>query len=202
MKRLLITLVAVLAAGTAAFSQTKGQTEFGVGVGLNLATVVVDETNQNAGTRAGLNVGLSADHYFSDSWSLKVKALFDQKGWSKGYLTIGTSTTYTPYQLNYITVPVMANWHFGRTKGWYLNFGPYVSVLVSAKTTANNFDVKPFFNDVDAGLALGIGYKFPVADKTKFFVEFAGQGGIADISTANNAVYRNSLSAFNIGLNF
>src|SRR5215217_4305682 len=116
MKKLFTTLFAVLGIFTLAHAQQSKGVEFGVGVGYNGATVT-NGNNQSTKSKSGFNVAISADNYFSDRWSLKVKAIYDQKGWANGYLKVG-ATTYTgvDYSLNYLTVPVMANWHFGKTR--------------------------------------------------------------------------------------
>ncbi len=199
MKYIFTTLILALGFCSIAFSQSKGTTEFSAWVGLNGATVI--SGNLNAETRVGLNAGLGAEYYFSESWGIKAKILYDQKGWANGYYSTGTSTITTNYNFDYITVPVLANWHFGHTKNWYLNFGPYVSFLMSAKTAVNSNHVKSFFNSTDAGLDLGIGVKIPIADKTKFFIEYSGQGGVSDLQSSGTTI-RNSVAALNIGLNF
>lgn len=97
----------------------------------------------------------------------------------------------------------MANWHFGRTKNWYLNFGAYTAFLMSAKETRFDMDVKDAFNSADFGLALGIGVKVPVSDKLKLFFEYEEMAGIRDIFTENpESAVRNDRAAINIGLNF
>ncbi|RKR83130.1 outer membrane protein with beta-barrel domain [Mucilaginibacter gracilis] len=197
MKKLLSTLILVLGLCPAAFSQTKGSTEFGVTLGYNGSTVTT--TNTNADYRSGFNAGIGGEYYFSDSWGFKAKVLYDQKGWANGYI----GSTITNFNLDYLTVPLLANWHFGHTKNWYLNFGPYVSFLTSAKTAVNSQDVKSIFNDNDAGLDLGIGVKFPVSGTAHFFIEVSGQGGVIDIAKSNSgSTISNSVSAINIGLNF
>jgi opacity protein-like surface antigen len=195
MKYIFATLILALGLCPVVFSQTKGTTEFSVSIGLNGATAT--SGNLNADTRVALNAGLGAEYCFSDSWGIKAKVLYDQKGWANGFY----GNTTTNFNLNYVTVPVMADWHFGHTKNWYLNFGPYVSFLMSAKTAVNSNDVKSFFNSTDAGLDIGIGVKIPVADKTKFFIEINGQGGVADLQTSGTSI-KNSTSALNIGVNF
>lgn len=184
-----------------AVAQTKNTNQFGVSAGLNFATVTTSAYT-NSDYRTGFNFGISLDHFFSESWSIKGKLAYDQKGW-KGYLETPTDQFNTTYNLDYLTIPVMANWHFGRTKNWYLNFGPYVGILLNAKETTGGSDVKNIFNTTDAGLDVGIGVKFPVSEKAKFFIEVNGQGGIADILKDNTySALRNSVSNLNIGLNF
>jgi hypothetical protein len=79
MKKLFTTLLIALGIYTAASAQTAGTTEFGVNVGLNESTVTTGDNQTNSDYRVGFNVGVSADHYFSDAWSLKVKVVYDQK---------------------------------------------------------------------------------------------------------------------------
>lgn len=203
MKKLFTTLFAVLGIYTFAHAQQSKGVEFGIGVGYNGATVS-DNSNNSTKSKSGFNVALSADNYFSDRWSLKVKAVYDQKGWGGGFVQVGP-TVYTDvdYKLNYITVPVMANWHFGKTRNWYLNFGPYVGFLLDANVTKYPASIKEGFNSVDGGLAYGIGVKLPIAEKTKFYIEFDGQNGVANLfkSTSGSNIH-STRGSFNIGFNF
>jgi hypothetical protein len=197
MNKFFTTLIAVFAISASAFSQTKGTNEVSVNVGYNAATVTAN--NLSADYKSGFNVGIALDHYFSESWSIKVKAAYDQKGWANGFY----GNSVADYKLDYVTVPVMANWHFGRTKNWYINFGPYIGFLLTASETSGGTDVKPFFSTTDAGLDAGIGVKFPVSNKAKFFIELNGQAGIADINKGNSGTtIRNSVSNINIGFAF
>ncbi|ASU35758.1 porin family protein [Mucilaginibacter xinganensis] len=204
MQKIFTTLLVVLGIYTTASAQTTGTNEFGVNIGYNAATVTTSQYT-NSAYRSGFNVGVSMDHYFSDRWSIKIKAVYDQKGWNDGYIDFGGSNgaVTTDYKLDYITIPVMANWHFGRTRNWYLNFGPYLGILLNAKESATNTDLKDAFNKADAGLDVGIGIKFPIAEKAKFFIELNGQGGVTDLVKDNTgSALRSSVSNINIGINF
>jgi hypothetical protein len=206
MKFFFTTLLIVTGLYTISFAQDKNKVELGVDVGYNNSYVSTGSSNVHSATVSGFNIGVAADYYFSDRWSLKVKAIYDQKGWGDGFLTDanGNETNSVSFKLNYITVPVMANWHFGRSRNWYLNFGPYLGFLTSAKETADNHDVTSYFNSVDAGIALGIGIKIPINDKTKFFIEYDGQGGVSNIFkyTSDGSSLQNVRESFNIGINF
>ncbi len=202
MPRFIIVLLIVLSLCTTAFSQTKGKVEFGINAGYNAATVTAGE-NTNSKYRSGFNAGVSADYYFSDRWSIKGKLNYDQKGWNNGFVQMGNSTYTTDFHLDYLTIPVMANWHFGRTRNWYLNFGPYAGILLSASETANDMDLKEGFSSVDFGLDLGIGVKIPVSERTKFFIELNGQSGFSDLIKENQGeTIRSRTSNINIGFNF
>jgi hypothetical protein len=203
MKKLFTILLFTLCS-FAAFSQQKGSFEFGFNVGYNIATVQSGSLT-NTEFRSGVNIGASGDYFFSDRWSLKAKLSYDQKGWNKGFITDldKNQSAVTNYHFDYLTIPVMANWHFGKTRNWYLNFGPYAGVLLSAKETALHKDLKDFSNGLDLGFAFGIGVKIPVADKIKIVLEADGQGGLTDILKNNQgSSLRNSRTSLNAGVAF
>eukprot|EP01133_Synstelium_polycarpum_P003070 gene3070-3519_t len=203
MKKLFTILLFTLCS-FATFSQQKGSFEFGFNVGYNIATVQSGSLT-NTEFRSGVNIGASGDYFFSDRWSLKAKLSYDQKGWNKGFITDldKNQSAVTNYHFDYLTIPVMANWHFGKTRNWYLNFGPYAGVLLSAKETALHKDLKDFSNGLDLGFAFGVGVKIPVADKIKIVLEADGQGGLTDILKNNQgSSLRNSRTSLNAGVAF
>ena len=192
----------MLGCSTFTVAQKKGDIELGFNIGYNSSTVASSMVNSDTGS--GINVGFAADYYFSDRWSIKTKLIYDQKGWDNGFIEdLDTGNLYTTdYNINYLTVPVMANWHFAKKRNWYLNFGPYVGFLLSAEETKFGFDVKSGFNSTDFGLAVGIGVKIPVSDKLKISFEYEGQSGVSNIFKQSDANVTNSRSSINVGVNF
>lgn len=202
MKKIILAVSALLFAfGSQA--QEKGSIEFGFNTGVNFSTITSGDYWGNADTSTSFNVGASLDFYLSDRWSIKVKPTYDRKGWDGDYVEVDGEVYPTDYNTDYITVPVMANWHFGSKRNWYLNFGPYAGFLISAKDTRFDTDVKDALNSTDIGLAVGIGVKIPVSDKIKIFFELDTQSGFSDAFKDNydSNVYT-SRNALNIGLNF
>lgn len=199
---------ALMAFGMTAFAQEKerrgypekGDLELGAGLGVNLSNISGDDFDYDTGT--GFNVAGSADYYFSNRWSIKAKLMYDQKGCNDVYLLTDTDEYYTNFNLNYLTIPVMANWHFGKNRQWYLNFGPYASFLMSAEETEGGLDLKDGFNSTDFGVEVGIGVKIPLNDQLKLFIEYEDSAGLSDISKGNDGTFRNTRGCFNIGLNF
>ena len=205
MKRTFITSMAILGFIFTSTAQDKGKLEFGLGIGLNSSNI--STTYDSADPSISFNLGATADYYFSDRWSIKAKFIYDRKGWDNDLIPVvgpgGSRFVRTDINVDYITVPVMAGWHFGSKRNWYLNFGPYIGFLMSAKDTELDSDLKDSFNTVDGGIAFGIGVKIPVSDKLKFFIEYEGQGGIAEVFKNNDGdQITNSRSAFNVGINF
>lgn len=201
MKKKIITVTLLIAFSVIGFAQKKGDVEFGINLGLNSSNVTSEYLSSDTGT--GVNLGFAADYFFSDSWSLKGKIIYDQKGWDNGYFDDGINEFRTNYNLNYLTIPVMANWHFGKKKNWNLNFGPYAGFLLSAEETAYNTNVKEFFNTNDFGLNIGIGVKFPLSNKLKLNIEYEAQSGFSDVfKDNNNKRIIGTRGALNVGLNF
>ncbi len=203
MKKNLLTVIFIFGLATYSWSQKKGDVEFGLNIGLNNSTASDDASDFDPGY--GFNVGGSIDYYFSSDWSIKAKLIYDQKGWNNDFIEdVNTGNVYpTDVNLNYVTVPVMAGWHFGKTRNWYLNFGLYMGVLLEAKETRFDSDISEYFNDNDMGLALGIGVKIPVSNKLKIFFEFDGQGGFNDVLRNNQySALTNTRSSLNFGINF
>jgi len=183
-------------------AQGKGDVEFGVNTGVNFTNI--SDSDNTAGTNTTFNFGGSADYYFSDRWSIKAKLIYDRKGWDDDAIMDSYGNyVRTDINANFITIPVMANWHFGSKRNWYLNFGPYTGVLLNAKETRFDRDLTKFLNSSDFGLSLGIGVKIPVSDKLKVFFEYEEQYGFSDVlNIPNVSSTHNVRSALNIGLNF
>ncbi|MDB5137079.1 MAG: PorT family protein [Mucilaginibacter sp.] len=210
MKKLFTTLLILTGIYSATFAQTKNTAEFGVNVGFNTARVSYSENSQTSDYTSGFNLGVSGEYYFSDRWGIKGKLIYDQKGWGNGYISIdnganaGTVIDGVNFHLNYLTIPVMADWHFGRHRNWYLNFGPYVGVLLNSKESSNSgVNISEAFNTTDFGLDLGVGVKFPISNKVKLFIEADGQSGIASIfKDTDGGNVQNVRSSINIGFLF
>ncbi|HET8838449.1 MAG TPA: porin family protein [Flavobacteriaceae bacterium] len=177
MKKIIFALFFVSAIS---FAQDSGEFEFGASLGVNFANVSAGE--ESTDSKTGFNAGIQGEYYFSETWGLKSELRYNQKGWGNGFIMdeeTGDIKT-VDVDLNYVTLAVMANWHFGSTKRWYLNFGPYVGFLMSAE--AGEIDFKEAMNTTDFGLSYAIGHKFPVGDSTKIFIEAGGQSGFSNIS--------------------
>jgi hypothetical protein len=207
MTKFITPLLLVLGIYSSVIAQTKNNVEFGANIGYNVA--YINETgfgDLNSPSVGGVNLGISADIKVSDRWSIKGKLIYDQKGWADGYLVDAEEETINDinFRLNYITIPVTANWHFGRMKNWYLNFGPYAGFLLNATQTSGNTDIKPAFNNTDFGIALGIGVKFPITDKVRLFIEDEGEAGVVNIlkGSPDGILIQNVRSGINVGINF
>ena len=184
-------------------AQKKNSLELGLNLGFNNSYLQIGQNSYNTtDVLYALNFGLSSEYYFSHNWGLKVKTIYDQKGWANGSIDInGTQYDGIDYKLNYLTIPIMANWHFGYYNQYYLSFGFYEGILLNA--TAANIDVKNQFNLEDKGVAFDFGFKLPIARHSAFFVEFEGQSSFLDVYKYHiGDDYLMQRASLNIGVNF
>lgn len=197
MKKLLL-IAAIAVFGFTNAQNDKGDITLAPQVGLNLSNYSSSEDLDNK-IRTAFNAGVIAEFYFSDRWSLRSGLVYDSKG-----TKIDVSGGEFVDKLNYLAIPIHANWHFGSTRKWFLNFGPTVGFLLSAKadTPDGEIDIKDFVNSFDIGLGVGIGYKFPVSDNTELYIQYQGYNGFIDVVDDIDIGLKNATSAFNVGAIF
>lgn len=171
MKKVLLLLLVILVA--VSVSAQKKFT-FGPRVGFTVADLHADDDEKNdeiSGVRTGLVVGAFAEYRAVKWLAVSADVLFAQKG-AENEFSIKTSeldqTTKNNFKLNYIDVPVLANFYV--TKGLALKAGIQPSFLVSAKnkvsasvngeTHKETADLKDELNSVDFSIPVGISYTF------------------------------------------
>lgn len=142
-------------------AQDGGDFEVGVGGGFGVSYANNPE-GMSTDLLMAFNANISAEVYLSDYLGVKTKIIYDNKGYANGFIidnNNGNMITDVDFKLSYITVPIMANFHFGKKKfrKWYVNVGPYIGFLVNAEETALGIDISEAFNTIDIGGTLGIG---------------------------------------------
>ncbi|PKB16738.1 porin family protein [Flavobacterium sp. 5] len=198
MKKILLPLVALISFGFAnAQSKGKGTIEITPKIGFSSFS----ESNpsngiysSNTDTNSGVEFGGTADYYFNNRWSLRSGLVFDKMG-GKYYDWDGF--VYED-KLNYLSIPINANWHFGSTRKWNLNFGFSPSFLLDAK--ANNKEIpKSHVESFQLGLTYGIGYKIEINKKFGVLLDYQGFNGLTNINKANSTNIKNVGYSINVG---
>ncbi len=140
---------------------------------------------------SSVNIGVKGDYFYSSRWSLRSGVLLQKMGSQyPGYIE----------ELKYISVPIHANWHFGSTRKWNLNFGPTLGLLTAA--TANGVDIKSKANGFQYGLHVGIGYKLQLTDKFSILLDYQSMSGLSNISKDSQNQIKNSYGSFDLGAVF
>lgn len=210
MKKLALSIVFTSFTLISSKAQNIGEFQYGIGGGLNISSIIFDTKEDiETGSLSSFNIALSGEYYFSDRLGIKTKVIYDNKGWT-GKVQDSNSSLGEPltadFNLTYITIPLMVNYHFGslqsRAKSfvfrpWYVSLGPYIGVLAKAEESETSLDFKESLKSVDYGAALNFGIRFEVADFTKLYIEYDGQYGFADIAED----YVNTDQRFNYPIN-
>lgn len=188
MNKIILTTVAILSFGFAnAQSREKGTIELTPQIGYANSNFYGD-SDIFADPLTSVTYGVGADYFFNDRWSLRSGLIMQ---------TMGAVDDFDQeLKLQFLTIPVNANWHFGSTRKWNLNFGPSIGFLTSAKLESE--DVKDKINSTEIGLNVGIGYKIQVSSKFSILIDYQNVSGLNKAFKENSSA-KNAFGGFNVG---
>lgn len=201
MKKLLLTLTAIVALSVAASAQIS----LGVKGGLNLAKATGDDADGTDG-RTSFHFGAYLTLDVSEKFSIQPELLYNSVG-AKNKSTdfdpdFGDITTEETYKLNYISVPVMFLYKI--TPQFNIQAGPQFSFLASAKdkyeisydggSTSGDEDIKDQFKGLDLGFNVGLGANFGKLNASARYCL-----GLSNIADAEDADLKNSVIQVSLG---
>ena len=211
MKKILsITLMLVAAFGMA----QKGRLEFGISGGLNAAKVSNAEEQAffEVDPNYGINIGLSVDYFLSSHWSVKGKLVYDQKGLDGQFLRrpsdeasgFSFREVNSDFKMDYLTIPVSVNWHFGKKVEIEMGVGGYVGVLLDSNDDEHQFELgrSRRFSKTDFGAVGALVAKYRLTDEFKIGLEYELQQGFSEVYKSQYSVdltHYNSRHSINIG---
>ena len=135
------------------------------------------------------NFGINADYYLSKSWSIKSGLLYQKMGGKSG----GQN-----YEINYLNLPLNANWHFGATRKWNLNFGFIQSFKISGSEKQNILGTN--INNKQTGLNVGIGYKIEISKNIGILLDYQFLSGLKNIAEDDIYEIKNKVGNLNLGI--
>lgn len=193
MKKILFSIVTLVAFGYAnAQIKPKGSVEITPKIGTS--SFYEGDENNSTNYNAGVQLGVTTDYYFNNRWSLRSGLIFDKMG---GKYTDEIMYRYED-KLNYLSIPINANWHFGSTRKWNLNFGLSPSFLLSAKINDTEIP-STYIESFQLGLTYGIGYKIGITEKFGILIDTQFFNGLTNINKANDQRIINAGYSFNLG---
>jgi len=140
--------------------------------------------------RTAISFGIKGDYFLNDRWSIRSGINYDSMGTEiKGY--------DSEVELNYINIPLNANWHFGSTRKWNLNFGVTPGFLTKAEQEGT--DVKDLVESFQLGISYGIGYKLEISDNFSILFDAQGIVGLTNLQKEGNITNLNAGSGFGVG---
>jgi hypothetical protein len=196
MKKLLLSLIAIVSFGLAnAQIKEKGTIEITPKIGTSSFTEYTDKDTGKY--NSGVEFGATVDYYFNNRWSLRSGLISDKMG-TRNY---DAGDVYED-KLNYLSIPINTNWHFGSTRKWNLNFGLSPSFLTSAKFVNNGTIMNIPKNAIESfqlGFTYGIGYKIEINKKFGILIESQWFNGLTNINKATQERIINGGYSFNLG---
>ncbi len=142
-----------------------------------------------SGSLNSLSFGITGDYYLNKIWSLQTALLYQK---------MGGKTFNDSFEVDYINFPINANWHFGKTKKWNLNFG------ITASFRANNSERQNILGaqikSNQTGLNLGIGYKIEMTKNLGILVDYQFFSGLTNLDKDDIYVITNKGSNLNLGV--
>jgi len=152
MKKSILLLIAAIS-----FSLTQAQVNFGAKAGVNFANATGSDASGSS-IRVSFNAGFLAQIPVSDALSVQPEVVYSDQG-AKVNFDNGTGGTESgAYKLGYINVPVLLK--YTTSSGFFVQTGPQIGFLLSAKASANgvSVDEKSNFSSTDFSWAFGLGY--------------------------------------------
>ncbi len=203
MKKLILALAIIFCA---IYSVNSQESHFGVKAGVNFASIGGDDT-EDADGRTSFHVGVLAELMFTDQFGIQPEVLYSSQG-AKAEDSESGFTAKGELKLDYINVPILAKYIF--SPGFSAHLGPQIGFLTNAEfeyeesfggeTISGTEDVKEFMNDIDFGLAGGLGYKLDMG----LFFNARYVLGISDINDDDDSDYsqQNNVFQFSVGYMF
>ena len=175
------------------FFNSKAQTSFGLKGGINLSSIKVSvaEAGMSVSTtnRTSFVIGGFLNQTLTESLSIQPELLLQGMGFKFAGETLNS---------NYISIPVVLK--YGVSKSLYLEAGPQIAFLMSAKSMGE--DVKDAFKSTDFQLVFGGGINF--TDKIQANIRYGI--GMSNISVTDNSTFGNGITtkstALSIGLSY
>lgn len=195
MKKLLL-LVTLVSIGFSN-AQTKEKGTFEITPKIGYSSFSEFSEGESTDSRSSASFSITGDYYFNNRWSLRSGLNFDNMG---GSYSVG-SDNFTD-KLNYLSIPINANWHFGSTRKWNLNFGVSPSFLSSAKVELNGKTENlpsGFIKSFQLGFTYGIGYKIEINKKFGILIDAQFFNGLTNISEIPNVNFLNGGYVYGIG---
>lgn len=142
----------------------KPELKLGAKAGLNVSSISGDL--ENTSSRTGFNVGVVAEYFVTEKFSIQPEILYSAQGAKFEYtdfidVGVGMPQRFTvkeTMKLDYINVPIMAKYYV--FDGLNVQAGPQIGFLASAKAGSEN--IKDEMKGVDFSLNLGAGYELPM----------------------------------------
>jgi hypothetical protein len=173
MKRIIFSAVMLLLI-RGAYAQ---HVEYGIKGGVNFANLKDDAANNDADSKTGFHLGGLAHIHLNRSWAIQPEIVYSTQGAEYGNGKL---------KLNYINVPVLAQYMFA--EGFRIQTGPQLGILTTSewKSGSTETDVDNLSN-ADFSWSFGAGY----LSRSGLGIDARYNLGLTDVSKSNTTDIQN-----------
>ncbi len=183
-------LIVVLFCSSLLFGQTN-KINVGLEIGPSLRSLRGNDFLKNNEISFGFSGGLTFQYNFTKLLSLRTNISFERKGLTKKIQAtdefgkpIGETTIQSNF--DYLTIPLLARFTFGKKIHFFVNAGPFMGYLLKQKEVVEAFedytDNTDDFKRLDFGITTGLGMSFPIQDKLLLTIEIRNNLGMVNTS--------------------
>lgn len=136
--------------------------------------------------------GISYQYSFSENFSFFSALDYERKGsvvsLQLSGLYVGPEDLKAHTNYNYMVLPLLARYSFGKHLKMFVNAGPYVAYLIKVTSVTEETDFVPHTEldltdesyRYDLGISAGLGLRIPVNEKMAFTVEVRNNLGLVN----------------------
>ena len=178
--------------------------EYGFHWGINLNTAygsAIDKNHRSSLT--GVSIGGHLKIRKSEHVGLKILLAYDQYGWTYKSLQFENSTATgfvdadVLFKLNYLNLPVMAEYSFGKKVKINLDGGLFLGVLLNNEVVTklkkpippNEEAITSFSSNsrsaANFGVCFGVGIQIPISSKVKVDFDLKNSTGLSNVNKSN-----------------
>lgn len=192
MKKIVLTSILFATLIFSAKAQTP-DIKLGAKGGVNISNI----TSSDMDSKTGFNVGLLAEMFLDEQFSLQPEVLYSTQG-----AELKNNNSSAKLNLEYISIPVMAKYYI--VDGFNVQVGPQFSFLSKSELKGEinglgsaTLDVKDSTESFDFGVNFGLGYELPVGlfvdARYNMGLTKVNKESIPDIDDGKNSVFQISL---------
>jgi hypothetical protein len=153
----------------------------------------------------GRNTGLILNYRMTDFLSLQTEIYREERGFDFNNINPkidGNESIYGSYKMNYLIIPLLANFEIGKSfklygyGGFYKGFNlsshnQIISsvVLPSVGTEDRSYNPENEFRNSEIGAITGLGIKIPLDKKVIFYIDTRYEAGLTKAVTGDNVKY-------------
>lgn len=138
-----------------------GDISFGVSAGLTTSTISYPDGFDRDELSRGNSyiVSVQTNYFANHNWSIKAKLSYENRKFG------------SRAEMSYVSLPLMASWHFGKNRRWNLQFGGAYSLALEDSETAPGTSMELFPSSFGGDVGIGVVIPF---NKLKFYIEADG----------------------------